>query len=394
MQDIKTILDIGNWRIKAVVISEEEGKRTTLHKEQLITKGIRKGKILEEAQFVETIQTAITWIHKKIGGEYVDEYVVSISHPHMKRTRIREQKRVMKEKVTQEDIRHLSNIIADISEKDNQEVIKILPVYRIINEKEKVKDPLGMKADKIDIVADIFYLPKTFYASLMQALEMVDIDYVADIIPNTLCTAEASIDYDTRDLWAITIDIGKEHTSFIIYEDGYPLRYETIPIWWDSVTKDISIGMQIDIKEAELLKVQSWVIGNEEKKKDNDTIDTLFLSQIITARYEEILEKINDRLKELQREWRLAWGVIFSWGWSKIKNLAPLARDIFQLAVYGAEDVHDVDKSLKTNLQFINALWCYMRSSKHTAPTWWLGINFQLGSNIIKWVWNMFKKRF
>lgn len=393
MQDIKAIIDIGSWWIKTIVMSEEDGERKNLYKEQLITKGTRKGKILDKDQFRNTLQAAIKNIHKTIGEEYVDEYIISISHPHMKHHRLREQKRIMKDTVTQEDIKHLSNIIADIAEKDHEETIKILPVYRMVNETEKVKDPVWVKAEKLDIVTDIFYLPQTFYSLLLETFEELDI-YIADIVPNILCTAESSLDYDTRDLWAVAVDIGKEHTSFVIYEDGYPIWYETIPIGWDSVTRDISIGMQIDIKEAEQIKIQSGKINNEEKKDPNTKIDTLFLSQIITARYEEILETINTRLKELQREGRLAWGVIFSWGGSKTQNLASLARQTFQLAIYAAEDVHKTDDKLITNLQFINALWCYNRSAKHSNWRSWLWLNLQFGNNIIKGVWNLLKKRF
>ncbi|USN57264.1 MAG: hypothetical protein H6766_02120 [Candidatus Peribacteria bacterium] len=105
----------------------------------------------------------------------------------------------MKEKITNEDVRHLSTIVADISEESSGELIKIVPIHWIIDEKEKVKDPVGMIATKLDIVADVFYLPQSFYDELVSVIESIDI-YVIDIIPNILATGEASIDYDAKDL--------------------------------------------------------------------------------------------------------------------------------------------------------------------------------------------------
>ncbi|USN57593.1 MAG: cell division FtsA domain-containing protein [Candidatus Peribacteria bacterium] len=104
----------------------------------------------------------------------------------------------------------------------------------------------------------------------------------------------------------MAVDIGKEQTSFVIYEDGYPLRYETLPIGGDAVTRDISIGMQIDIKEAEDIKIKDGGLGLIEKEQGETAVDKHFLYQIMTARYEEILEKINTRLIELGKDGRLA----------------------------------------------------------------------------------------
>jgi cell division protein FtsA len=184
----------------------------------MITKGIRKGKILDTQAFKESLESAISEINKKLGGEYIDEYIITTSHPYAIHQRVREQKRIMRAKISNEDVRHLSTIVADISEESSGELMKIVPVHWIVDDKEKVKDPTGMIATKLDIVADIFYLPSSFYEELVSVIESIDI-YVIDIIPNILATSEATIDYDAKDLGCVSIDIGKEQTSFVVYED-------------------------------------------------------------------------------------------------------------------------------------------------------------------------------
>ena len=69
--------------------------------------------------------------------------------------------------------------------------------------------------------------------------------------------------------------------------------------------------MQIDIKEAENIKKThgSAVVFKEQIPNDSQ-IDNLFLSDIINARYEEIFNKINKHLKYLDKEGRLAGGII------------------------------------------------------------------------------------
>jgi cell division protein FtsA len=183
-----------------------------------ITKGLRKGKILDKQALTEELNQVIKDCQTKLGGDYVDEYVLGISHPSMRMTRIQEQKRVMSDKITQEDVQHLSNVIADISQKDAREVLKIIPIYRVIDEKKKEKDPINITAKKLDIVADIFAIPKTFYNTLAEIIDSLGL-YVTDMIPNILATAEASLDYDMKDLGTVVIDIGKNQTSYSIYEE-------------------------------------------------------------------------------------------------------------------------------------------------------------------------------
>jgi cell division protein FtsA len=79
-----------------------------------------------------------------------------------------------------------------------------------------------------------------------------------------------------------------------------------IPLGGEDVTKDISIGLQLDIKEAEhIKKTNGLIIVEGESIPQNSSMDIHFLSDIISARYEEIFEKINTHLKKLDRDGRL-----------------------------------------------------------------------------------------
>ncbi len=84
-----------------------------------------------------------------------------------------------------------------------------------------------------------------------------------------------------------------------------------LPIGGEDVTKDVSIGLQVDIKEAENIKKSSGNILIEGNGKGDDSLDMRFLSDIITARYEEIFNKINSHLVKLNKDGRLPGGVFF-----------------------------------------------------------------------------------
>jgi len=365
MKDIKAVFDIWNDVIKGFVFADDNEKDIVLAKQTEITQGMRKWKILDSESFATTINKITETFVKKLWWDFIDEVFVSISHPEMIINRLIEQKRIMKDEIEEDDVEHLSKIIWEISIKNNYEIIKIVPVCRIIDEQRKEKDPIWLKWKKLELVADVFMIPKSIYNWIIETFEKIWLN-IADIIPNIIAASEITLDYDRKDLWTVLIDIWKNQTSYVVYEDWYTLWYWTIPIWWEDVTKDISIWMQVDIKEAEEIKKTHWTAIVDINLSQDSTLDIHFLSDIINARYEEIFLKINDHLKKLDRDWRLAWWIIMIWWWAKMPNLDLLAKDIFKLATFYGKDHMLNIWDLSTNIQFMNVLWAYLWSKKYT----------------------------
>jgi cell division protein FtsA len=252
------------------------------------------------------------------------------------------------------------------------ETVKIVPVNWVIDWEKKEKDPIWLKWKKLELVADAFMLPKNFYNWIIEAFSNVWLT-ISDIIPNILSASEIVLDYDHRDLWTILIDIWKNQTSYTVYEDWYPQCYWTIPVWWENVTKDISIWMQVDIKDAEDIKKTHWTAIIDKTNLENTALDSHFLTEIISSRYEAIFEKINNHLKLLDKDGRLAGWVILIWWWSKLPNLDLLAKDVFKLATTPGKDTTLNLWDISSNIQFTNVLWTFVRASKYNGWWGWLG---------------------
>ena len=184
---------------------------------------------MDAERFTTTINKIVENFSKKLGGDFIENVVISLSHPEMIISRIYESKRILQEEVTEDDADHLSRIIDDISGKDNYETLKILPVCRIIDEEKREKDPVGLKCKKLELVADVFMIPKNFHTGLTDAFDNIGLNII-DIIPNIMATPEICIDYDHKDLGTLLIDIGKNQTSYVVYEEGYAVAYGTIPL--------------------------------------------------------------------------------------------------------------------------------------------------------------------
>ena len=157
----------------------------------------------------------------------------------------------------------------------------------------------------------------------------------------------------------------------------------------EDVTKDISIGMQVDIKEAEEIKRTSWMAVITEGLKSDNQLDLIFLSEIINARYEEIFLKVNQHLERIEKDGRLPGGILLIGGGSKMQNVDYLAKQTFKLATFYGKDLMVNVGDLSLNVQFINLLWVYFWSNKYmdidSRKT-----SFKTGK-IFNKIWNFFR---
>lgn len=378
MNTVRTVLDIWNGYIKGVVFATEDGVVNVLAKDMVKTRGMRKGKILDIEDFALCINELLKSFERKIWSDIVEEVIVWVSHPHSHVMRVAEQKRIMNKTILSEDVAHLSDVVADAWYKPNYEVIKIMPVLRLIDEETKTKDPLWMDARKLELIADVFLLPKVYYNNLMDVFKKLDID-VRDMVPTILWTCEGVLDFDLKDLWSLVIDMGANQTSYAVYEEWYPLFYGVIPLWWEDVTKDLSIWLQIDVKEAESLKREKASIWFDKVSQSDETIDMKFMTDIVIARYEEIFEMIQEDLIDRNKDGRLPWWVFITWWASKIPDLEYLSKDVFKVASFRAKERHLQIGELHENQQFLSLLWLYSRSDKYSfRKKRWLWFTFDL----------------
>ena len=398
MQDLKAIFDIGNGYIKGALIGKDEEKTIVLAKEMVKTKGMRKGKILDSDDFLMSLSAIIESFHKKLWDDYLDQVFVGISHPDMLITRMHEQKRVMTEKITHDDINHLSKIVSDISGQANYEIIKIIPVHWVIDDARKEKDPLGLTAKKLELVADVFMVPKSFYNNLVEIFDKVSLR-VVDIVPTILWVSEVVLDFDLKDLGACVIDIGANQTTMAVYEEGTPLSYFVLPVGGEDVTRDISLGLQVDIKEAEEIKKRFGQQPMGDTPDPDMPIDQWFLTEIIGARYEQIYGLCEEHLVSLERDARLPWGVFLTWGGVKTDGVDAIAKHTFKLATFYGKDLTYHLWDVSTNPQLLSLIGIYARAEKYyewnkgrlRGMSWGnLGMGGQWRQKVWQWIKNIF----
>lgn len=347
-ENIITSIDIGTSKIRAVIGSFSEEKSRNFHVLGVWTANsyaIRKWNILDMEEFKSNLDSALEEA-EKMSGEQVTWVNISFNSSSFEVISSKGIIAIAWDEISQEDIDRVLDMARNGVDLPNKEILKVVPEYFVVDLEEGVRNPIGMSARKLEVVANIFSMNKNILGNMKKAVADVGIE-IYDIFPNLLAAPEGVLTKRQKELWVVCIDIGASTTGVTVYEEGVLKFSSVIPVWGDSVTNDIALGARTAIDVAEKLKINySEIWLNEEDVKEVEyklseistteewEISNIYLSQIVTARYEEIFYFVWQELKRIGRDGMLPEGAILV-GWAvKQQWIIDLAKQLLRLPVF------------------------------------------------------------
>jgi len=343
-ENIITAIDIGTSKIRTLTWSFLEDKSRDFH---ILGIGvansyaIRKWNILDMEEFKSNLDASLEEA-EKMSGEPVTGVNLSFNSSSFDVVTSKGIIAVSGDEISQDDIDRVLDMARNGIDLPNREILKVVPDFFVVDLEEGVKNPIGMSARKLEVVANIFSMNKNIYGNISKAVGDVGIE-IYDIYPNLLTSAEWVLSKRQKELWVVCVDIWASTTGITVYEEWVLKFSSVIPIGWDSVTNDIALWARTSIDIAEKLKIshaQVWLEEGEVKEfeislsdiseNEEGSITNLYLSQIITARYEEILYFISAELKKVGRDGMLPeWAILVGWA-VKQQWLVDLAKKILK----------------------------------------------------------------
>ena len=185
---------------------------------------------------------------------------------------------------------------------------------------------------------------------------------------NADATAQVVLNETEMENGVALVDIGGGSTSVTIYHDSIMRHYASIPFGGKNVTQDIKSELQITERLAENIKLAFGACIPEKLQNmsekvlrivDNNTdqdkqVPVKYLSEIITARMEEIIEAVLYEIKESGLAEHLRCGIVITGGAAQTANLGMLINEMSGYKVrigYPRKDVseYDVDGTHETS---------------------------------------------
>jgi len=389
---IITSIDIWSNKIRTVIwsfIKEEDNNFIVLGVWEATSSSIRKWNILDMDAFKDDLDKSLLEA-EKMSGEQINWAYISFNSSSFEVIVNKWITAVHWEEITSDDVDRVLDMAKSWVDMPNKTILKVIPEYFTVDLEEGVKNPVWMTARKVEVIAHIFTMNSNILNNMKKAIMDVGIE-ILDIYPNLLTAPEWVLTKRQKELWVVLVDIWAATTWVSVYEEGVLIHSSVIPFGWDNVTNDIALGTRVSISVAEKLKKEYSTLSSSEVKimsknldlskvSENEDweVDLEYLSQIATARYEEILEFVNNELKSIWKEWMLPEWAILVWWASKEKGLIELTKDVLKLPSFiWIPVINDelVDKSI-WDPSYVSIIWNIILANKYWEEHHSFRINF------------------
>ena len=356
-----TGLDVGSTAIRIVVGQKDrlENKIKIIGAVESPAQGISKGSVVSAEDAISSLSAAFEKLERMV-GQPVEHAWVGINGSHIVTQESRGIVAVSKTdgEIRAEDVERVIEAAKAVATPPNYEILHIIPRSFSVDSQLGIKDPVGMTGFRLEVETQIIQGLSAQIKNLTKCIYRTGKD-VDDLVLSILAAAESVLTSRQKDLGVVVINLGGTTTSLAIFEEGDILHTAVLPIGSEYISKDIALGLRISIDTAEKIKVREGSCLPKEFKKQDEvkyseiggteegTFNKKEVAEIIEARVDEIMEKVDKELKKIGRSGMLPAGVVITGGGAKLDGIVEVAKSKLRLPAslgYPQELVSSLDK--------------------------------------------------
>ena len=243
--------------------------------------------------------------------------------------------------VTEEDLRFAVNTASKIELPPGMKMIHVIPRGYSLDGLHGVRNPLGMHASEVNIQSHCLIGDTRHVEALSSAVTSAGIT-PSEFIVTTVAAGASVLTYEEREEGVVLVDIGGGTTDIVVYAEGSIIHTTSLPVGGHQITNDLSIAFDIEIQEAENVKVE-WGSATPELVgvAEEITIRPRTVGEPISVTQREVGQIVKERVSEICTlvKIKLEQGdlgevspssFVFTGGGSNIDGLAQLAKVEFQ----------------------------------------------------------------
>src|SRR3989339_261306 len=343
-----TGIDVGNAQVKVVIAKIDNGsfRPEIVGVGTAISSGLRRGMVVDTEETISNIHSAIEQAQGMANFKVKRAYL-SVSGLHIGTQVSRGVIAVSRadNEISQNDIDRVLQAAAVISLPANREVIHVIPRNYIVDGKEYVKNPLGMKGVRLE--AEVFIIDglSPHLKNIAHCLNENNIE-VAELVFAPLAASLAVLDKNQKEYGGLHLDFGGQTSTLSVFEEADLLHTAVLPIGSRHITNDLAIALRTSIDIAERVKIEHGSTAEIQDMRKKDMIDLSEilaeenyilpkkqLVRVIDARMQELIDMVGVEMKKIPRNGMLPAGVILSGGGSNLPGFATLVKDRLRLPV-------------------------------------------------------------
>ena len=334
-------LDIGTTKISVIIGRKNQyGKLEILGVGRAVSHGVSRGIVANIDKTVASIKEAVDEAKQKSGIE-INEVFVGIAGQHIKSLQHRGE--IVRDnidmEINKEDIEKLKSNMFKLITIPGEEIIHVIPQEYTVDGEDGIKDPKGMSGVKLEANFHVITAQVGAVSNIMRCVKKAGLT-PKDLVLESFASAASTLDDDEFREGVALVDIGGGTTDVAIFLDNIIRHTAVIPFGGNVITKDIKTGLSILEKQAELLKIKfgSAMYTEDQESviisipglrgRDPKEIAVKNLSEIISARYKEIIDLVYHQIKASGYENKLMTGIVLTGGGAQIRNLKQLVAFI------------------------------------------------------------------
>ncbi len=337
MKHIYTSLDIGSDSIKIAVCELYQNKLNLLAATSVKAKGIKRGLITDVDSAAKCIKEAFNDISDMVGFK-IDKVIASVPSYLAEYNIIKGSTDInSNSSITSRDVMKSLEVAISSKKLEGKEMVTVLPIDFKVNDDMAIKDPVGLRGNKLSTRAVLVTVPKKNVYSVLGLLEHIGIE-VVDISINNIGDMYSFKNKNFEEKVSAIINIGSDTTSISIYNRSVIVKSTIINCGGKNIDERIAEYFNIDIVVARKLK-HKYALASKKHARSNDFIECkdtsggsikinqYELSEIVEDSIKEILNLSKNELNTLTSK-RIDY-IIITGGMSNIAAFEYASYDIF-----------------------------------------------------------------
>lgn len=340
-------IDLGTSKIALTVAKVEGNDVQIIYYRETESSGIRYSSVFNVKNVTEALSGAIAQAEDELNIKITQAVVGMPKYPIRKVNANAEiDGRGEDTDITEEDINSLKSFAQDSYPLEDQEKEAIFgAVAQSFSDGENFQiieqDIVGMTSDVLEGNFKIFIGKKSDLSKVDQVMNRCGVTAVQKFFTADT-TAKAVLNSSEMENGVALVDFGAGCTSVSIYHGSIMRHYASIPFGGKNITDDIKSEAQISAKLAENIKLafgacmpdklqslSEKVIQIRSNSSEGDkSLSVKYLSEIITARVEEIMMAILYEIENSGFADMLRSGIVITGGVAQCANICNFINDI------------------------------------------------------------------
>lgn len=302
--------------------------------------GIKAGAVIDIGAAERAVRHAVD-MAERAASVRVESVILAMTAGRIASELYAAEVRLRRPVADQSDIERVLAAGSHHSVREGRVVLHSLPISYALDETRGVRDPRGMVGRTLGIDMHLVTADAAPARNLMLAIKTCHLDVEA-LVSAAYVSGLSALADDEADLGAAVVDMGAGTTTLAVFFGGRFVHADGFALGGQHITMDLARGLSVSLAEAERIKtLYGAAMPGPHDDRDVVTaqlsddaeaaphvIPRSVLNGIISARAEEILEMVRDRLALSPLAGDPRGRVVLTGGASQLAGLADLAARI------------------------------------------------------------------